>query len=205
MTDIIESVPKSIDAQPLAAELVERARAEGVDLVGPGGLLTGLTKTVLETALEAELGEHLGYDKHDPAGRNGANSRNGTRPKTVLTEVGPVEIEVPRDRDGSFEPVIVRKRQRRLDRIDQIVLSLTARGLTTGEVAAHFGEVYGPKVSRDTISRITDKVLEEMADWQQRPLDRVEQVCLRSTARSAIVSPPSASMTARSTATRPGS
>ena len=108
---------------------MERARAEGVELLGPGGLLTGLTKTVLETALEAELTDHLGYDKHDPAGRNGENSRNGTRSKTVLTELGPVQIEVPRDRDGTFEPVIVRKRQRRLDSIDQIVLSLTARGL----------------------------------------------------------------------------
>ncbi|HET6534528.1 MAG TPA: IS256 family transposase [Actinoplanes sp.] len=169
-------MPEQIDAQQLAQQLVEKARAEGVDLVGPGGLLTGLTKTVLETALDAELSEHLGYDRHDPAGRNGQNSRNGTRAKTVLTEVGPVEIEVPRDRDGSFEPVIVRKRQRRLDGIDQIVLSLTARGLTTGEVAAHFAEVYGAKVSKDTISRITDKVLEEMASWQARPLDRVYPV-----------------------------
>src|SRR5829696_6302472 len=152
-------MPEQIDAQQLARQLVEQARADGVDLVGPGGLLTGLTKTVLETALDAELSEHLGYDRHDPTGRNGGNSRNGTRAKTVLTEVGPVEIEVPRDRDGSFEPVIVRKRQRRLDGIDQIVLSLTARGLTTGEVAAHFAEVYGAKVSKDTISRITDKVV----------------------------------------------
>jgi putative transposase len=118
--------------------------------VGPGGLLAGLTTTVLETALEAEMSEHLGYDKYDPAGRNGGKSRNGTRGKTVLTAVGPVEIEVPRDRDGSFDPVIVRKRQRRLDGIDQIVLSLIARGLTTGEVAAHFAEVYGAKVSKDT-------------------------------------------------------
>jgi transposase-like protein len=94
----------------------------------------------------------------------------------VLTEIGPVEIEVPRDRDASFEPVIVKKRQRRLDGIDEIVLSLTARGLTTGEVAAHFDEVYGAKVSRDTISRITDKVLEEMTEWQNRPLDRVYPV-----------------------------
>ena len=176
MTETIPAMPEQIDAQQLAQQLVEKARAEGVDLVGPGGLLTGLTKTVLETALDAELSEHLGYDRHDPAGRNGQNSRNGTRAKTVLTEVGPVEIEVPRDRDGSFEPVIVRKRQRRLDGIDQIVLSLTARGLTTGEVAAHFAEVYGAKVSKDTISRITDKVLEEMASWQARPLDRVYPV-----------------------------
>jgi putative transposase len=176
MTDTIDTVPARIDQQQLAKELVEAARAEGVELVGPGGLLTGLTKTVLETALEAEMSEHLGYDRHDVAGRDGANSRNGTRTKTVLTEIGPVQIEVPRDRDASFDPVIVRKRQRRLDGIDEIVLSLTARGLTTGEVAAHFDEVYGAKVSRDTISRITDKVLEEMTEWQQRPLDPVYPV-----------------------------
>jgi putative transposase len=176
VTEMIVPVPGEIDAQQLAAQLVEKARAEGVDLVGPGGLLTGLTKTVLETALEAEMSEHLGYDKHDPAGRNGGNSRNGTRSKTVFTEVGPVEIEVPRDREGSFDPVIVRKRQRRLDGIDQIVLSLTARGLTTGEIAAHFDEVYGAKVSKDTISRITDKVLDEMTEWCNRPLDKVYPV-----------------------------
>jgi putative transposase len=176
VTETISPVPEQIDAQQLAQQLVEKARAEGIDLVGPGGLLTGLTKTVLETALDAEMAEHVGYDKHDPAGRNGGNSRNGTRAKTVLTEVGPVEIEVPRDRDGSFDPVIVRKRQRRLNGIDSIVLSLTARGLTTGEVAAHFAEVYGAKVSKDTLSRITDKVLEEMSSWQARPLDRVYPV-----------------------------
>ena len=90
MTETISPMPEQIDQQQLAQQLVEQARAEGVELVGPGGLLTGLTKTVLETALEAELAEHLGYDKHDPAGRNGENSRNGTRSKTVLTEVGPV-------------------------------------------------------------------------------------------------------------------
>jgi putative transposase len=116
MTDMIGPVSKQSDQQQqLAQELVEQARAQGVELIGPGGLLTGLTKTVLETALEAEISEHLGYDKHDPAGRNGENSRNGTRAKTVLTEVGPVEVAVPRDRDSSFEPKIVRKRQRRLD------------------------------------------------------------------------------------------
>src|SRR3954467_1069176 len=176
MTETIEPVPARIDQQQLAQDLVEAARAEGVELVGPGGLLTGLTKTVLETALDAEMSEHLGYDKHDAVGRDGGNSRNGTRTKTVLTEIGPVQIEVPRDRDGSFEPAIVPKRVRRLDGIDQIVLSLTARGLTTGEVAAHFDEVYGAKVSRDTISRITDKVIEEMTEWQNRPLDSVYPV-----------------------------
>ena len=164
------------DLQALAAELVERAKTEGVELIGPGGLLTGLTKTVLETALDVELSEHLGYDKHDPVGRGSGNSRNGTRSKRVLTELGPVEVEVPRDRTGTFEPVIVKKGQRRLDGIDQIVLSLTARGLTSGEVAAHFADVYGASVSKDTISRITDTVLEEMTDWLHRPLDRVYPV-----------------------------
>jgi putative transposase len=142
MNDTIGPKPK-IDQQHLAKQLVDQANDEGAKLVGPDGMLTGLTKDVLETALEAEMSEHLDYDKHDPAGRNRENSRNGTRTKTVQTEVGPVEIDVPRDRDGSFEPGIVRKRQRRLDGIDEIVLSLTARGLTTGEVAAHFAEVYG--------------------------------------------------------------
>jgi putative transposase len=175
VTETIEPMAARIDQQQLAQELVDTARAEGVELVGPGGVLTGLTKTVLETALEEELSEHLGYDKHDPAGRNHGNSRNGTRSKTVLTEIGPVQIEVPRDRDGSFEPTIVRKRQRRLDGIDAIVLSLSARGLTTGEVSAHFDEVYGAKVSKDTISRITDKVIEEMTEWQNRPLAGLPQ------------------------------
>jgi putative transposase len=164
VTETIESMATPIDQLQLAQQLVEQARAEGVELIGPGGLLTGLTKSVLETALEAEMSGHLGYDKHDAMGRNGANSRNGTRTKTVLTEIGPVQIEVPRDRDGSFEPAIVRKRQRRLDGIDQIVLSLTARGLTTGEIAAHFADVYGATVSKDTISRITDAVAEQIGE-----------------------------------------
>ena len=176
MTETIEPMAAQRDQRQLAQDLVDQARAEGVQLVGEGGLLTGLTKSVLETALEEEISDHLGYDNHDPAGRNGGNSRNGTRSKTVLTEIGPVEIEVPRDRDGSFDPRIVRKRQRRLDGIDEIVLSLTARGLTTGEVSAHFAEVYGAKVSKDTISKITEKVVEEMTEWRNRPLDRVYPV-----------------------------
>jgi putative transposase len=176
VTETIEPMAAQIDQQQLAQELVEQARAEGVELVGAGGLLTRLTKSVLETALEAEMTEHLGYDKHDPMGRNGANSRNGTRTKTVVTEIGPVDIEVPRDRQSSFAPAIVRKRQRRLTGVDEIMLSLTARGLTTGEIAAHFAEVYGATVSKDTISRITDKVIEEMTEWRNRPLDRVYPV-----------------------------
>ena len=160
----------------LAEQLVEQAQAEGVDLVGPDGVLGDLTKRVLEAGLEAEMDAHLGDAKHDPAGRDGGNSRNGTRSKTVITEVGPVSIDVPRDRDGSFEPKLVAKRQRRLAGVDQMVLSLTAKGLTTGEVQAHLAEVYGTDVSRETISKITDAVLEEMTEWQNRPLDRVYPV-----------------------------
>lgn len=177
MTDTMTTVaePSSAD-EDLARELMERAKAEGVSLVGPGGLLSGLTKTVLETALEAELTEHVGYEPYEAAGRNSGNSRNGTRPKTVLTEIGPVELEVPRDRNGTFEPKMVRKRQRRLTGVDDLVISLVAKGLTTGEVCAHLAEVYGAEVSRDTVSRITDRVLEGMAEWQNRPLDRVYPV-----------------------------
>jgi len=160
--------------QLAAAELVRQARERGVSLTGPDGLLKQLTKTVIETALNEELTEHLGYEKHDPAGAGTGNIRNGTRAKMVLTEAtGQVDIEVPRDRAGSFEPQIVKKRQRRLSGVDEIVLSLYAKGLTTGEIAAHFAEIYGASVSRETISRITDKVLEEMQDWSVRPLDEV--------------------------------
>jgi transposase-like protein len=162
--------------QSIAEELVARARADGIDLVGPGGLLGDLTKQILETGLEVEMDEHLGYTKHDSAGRNGENSRNGTRSKTVITEVGPVDIDVPRDRDSSFEPATVKKRQRRLNGVDSMVISLTAKGLTTGEVQAHLAETYGTDVSRETISKITDRVLDDLAEWQNRPLDRVYPV-----------------------------
>lgn len=157
-------------------QLAQRAADKGVELAGPGGLLQQLTKQVLETGLEVEMSEHLGYDKHEVTGRNGENSRNGTRSKTVTTEVGPVELEVPRDREGSFEPKTVRKRQRRLHGVDEMVLSLVAKGLTTGEISAHLADVYGADVSKDTISKITDRVVEEMTSWQDRPLDRVYPV-----------------------------
>ncbi len=164
-----------VDEQ-LAARLVAQARSRGISLVGPDGSLQQLTKLVLEGALEGELTDHLGYPHGDPAGRNGANSRNGTRPKTVLTEVGPVDLDVPRDRDASFQPQIVRKRQRRMTGVEDLVVSLVAKGLTTGEVQAHLAEIYGAEVSRQTISTITDRVLEGLAAWQSRPLDAVYPV-----------------------------
>jgi putative transposase len=165
----------AVDGQ-LLAELVKRAQADGVSLTGEGGLLQQLTKVLLESALEGEMDSHLGYAKHDAAGRDAGNSRNGKRAKTVLTEVGPVEIDVPRDRDASFAPQIVKKRQRRLDGVDGMVLSLSAKGLTTGEISAHLAEVYGASVSKDTISAITDRVLEGMSQWQSRPLDPIYPV-----------------------------
>jgi transposase-like protein len=162
--------------QRLAREIVEQARLDGISLVGPDGLLTGLTKTVLETALEAEMDDHLGYQHGDRIVKDTANERNGHRAKTVTTEIGPIEVDVPRDRQGSFEPVIVKKHQRRLNGVDQIVLSLSARGLTTGEIAAHLAEVYGTQVSKETLSRITDRVIDEMTEWVNRPLDRMYPV-----------------------------
>ena len=120
------------------------------------------------------------YGRHHATGRDGGNSRNGHRAKTVLTEVGPVEIDVPRDRDATFEPKIVAKWQRRLSGVDELVISLSAKGLTTGEVAAHLAEVYGAQVSRQTISTITDKVVEGMAEWQNRPLDPCSEVSAHS-------------------------
>jgi putative transposase len=155
-----------------ARELVRQARAQGLSLTGPDGLLKQFQKSVIETALAEEMTEHLGHAKHgDPVGDN---VRNGTRTKTVLTEsTGHVQIEVPRDRAGTFEPQIVKKRQRRLNGVEEIVLSLYAKGLTTGEISAHFAEIYGASVSRETISRITDKVIEEMNEWATRPLDEI--------------------------------
>lgn len=158
----------------LVGDLVRQARAEGVALTGPDGLLKALTKTVLEAALQEEMTEHLGYDRHAAAGRGSGNSRNGSRNKKVITDAcGQVEIAVPRDRNGTFEPVIVGKRKRRVTDVDRVVLSLYAKGLTTGEIAAHFADVYGVSVSKDTISRITDRVIEEMQAWWSRPLEKV--------------------------------
>ena len=181
MTDVTQD--QSQDGPELSAadeqllrELTERARAGGLKLTGEGGLLGKLTKMVVEGALEGEMDGHLGYSRHDPAGRDGGNSRNGHRAKTVITEAGPVEISVPRDRDSSFEPKIVAKRQRRLTGVEEMVVSLSAKGLTHGEISAHLQEIYGAEVSKQTITAITDRVMDGMAEWQSRPLDPVYAV-----------------------------
>ncbi len=164
--------PVDASMRDWAETLVARSRAEGVDLVGADGLLTALLRTVLQTGMEVELAEHLGDERNDPAGRGTGNSRNGYSAKTVATEIGDIELKIPRDRNATFEPLTVPKHVRRLDGLNANVLSLYAKGLTTGEIQAHLVEIYGTDVSRDTISRITDAVIEEMTAWQNRPLDR---------------------------------
>jgi putative transposase len=175
---VLVEEPVSTDAvdDQLIRQLAQRARSEGLRLTGEGGLLQHLTKVVVEAALDGEMDDHLGYAKHDPAGRDGGNSRNGKRGKTLLTEAGPVDIEVPRDRDASFTPQLVAKRQRRLTGLDDLVISLSAKGLTHGEISAHLAQVYGAEVSKQTISTITDRVLDGLAEWQSRPLDPVYPV-----------------------------
>jgi putative transposase len=141
------------------------------ELSGPGGLLSQLAGRVVEAALEAELTEHLG---HPPGGMpQGPNVRNGSTPKTVQTDLGPVEIRTPRDRDGSFEPKLVAKRQTRLAGLDEKILGLYAGGMTVRDISAHLSELYGTEIGRDTISRITDAVLEDVQAWRTRPLERV--------------------------------
>jgi putative transposase len=164
------------DLSEVAEQLVAAARTRGVELTGPGGLLTGLTRQVLETALDVELTEHLGYERHERSG--GGNVGNGGTPKTVRTDVGDVRITVPRDRAGTFTPVVVPKHARRLAGFDDAVLSLYAKGLTTGDIVNHLADVYGSEVSRDLVSRVTDAVVEQMSQWQRRPLDPVYPVLL---------------------------
>lgn len=167
-----------LDMQTLAAQLVAAAGDRGIELTGTDGLLTALTRQVLQSALEAEMTAHLGYDKHEVAGRNGGNSRNGTSKKTVTSEIGRMTLDVPRDRDGTFEPQIVRKHQRRLTGFDEAVISLYAKCMTTGDIAAHLAEVYDTDISRDLVSRVTDQVLDDMKAWQSRALDAVYPVVL---------------------------
>jgi putative transposase len=162
-----------VDEQ-LADELLGKAQAEGAGLLGPDGLLSQVTKAVLERALAEEMTGHLGYDKHDPAGRGSGNNRNGSMPKTVLTDIGAVDLAVPRDRNGSFEPQIVG--QTRLDGFNERIIALYARGMTTRDIRAHLREMYDVDVSPDLISRVTDAVVDELAEWQGRPLDHVYPV-----------------------------
>jgi transposase-like protein len=170
---VVSAAPavKALLDERLLDEMVARVRADGARLTGPGSFLSELCKAVLERGLQAELGEHLGYDKHDPAGRGSGNSRNGTSPKTVQTEIGPIALDVPRDRAGTFTPVLVPKGERRLGGLSDVIISLYAGGMTVRDICHHLQRVYGTEVSPDTVSTVTDAVLEEVKAWQTRPLD----------------------------------
>jgi putative transposase len=156
-------------------ELLAGARTEE-EIVGPGGLLSQLTKRLVERAMEVELTDHVGYDRHQEPPGGAGNTRNGSTPKRLITEHGAVAIDAPRDRDGSFEPKIVRKRQRRFEGFDDKILALYARGLSTRDIEAHIAEIYGVHVGRDLISRVTDAVMDDARAWQQRPLEDVYPV-----------------------------
>jgi putative transposase len=156
-----------IDALVTAAEDLGEGR-NGVE-----ELLSRMTRAVLERALETEMSDHLGYEPGDPAGQGTGNSRNGKTTKSVQTLQGPVEVTVPRDRNSSFEPVIVPKRARRLGKVEDMILSLYARGMSTRDIGSHLDEIYGTKVSAATISRVTDVIADEVAQWQNRPLESV--------------------------------
>jgi putative transposase len=140
------------------------------EIVGPGGLLADLMRRLVERALSAELTEHLGYEPHQEPSSGTGNARNGTTPKALVTEHGPVAIKAPRDRNGSFEPKIVRKGQRRFEGFDDKILALYSRGLSVRDLETHLAEIYGVKVGRDLISRVTDAVIDDVRAWQQRPL-----------------------------------
>jgi putative transposase len=153
-------------------ELLAGASSEE-EIAGPGGLLAQLTKRLVERAMEVELTDHVGYEPHlEPPG-GAANTRNGSTPKTLITEQGPVRVDTPRDRDGSFQPKIVKKRQRRFVGFDDKILALYSRGLSVRDISAHLAEIYGVSVGRDLISRVTDAVIDDVREWAKRPLEDI--------------------------------
>jgi putative transposase len=161
---------------PIRKELIDelmRDAGDGAQIFGDDGLLDQLKAALVERALEAEMTHHLGYAKGDPDGRNGANSRNGHTRKTIIGKDGPVRIRTPRDRDGSFEPKLVPKRQKRVNGFDDQVISLYARGMTTREIQSHLREIYGTEVSAELVSAVTSEVIDEVRAWQSRPLSEL--------------------------------
>jgi putative transposase len=167
-----QAINELVDAG-LLDRLMSKVDGDGLALTGEGGLLPELVKAVLERGLAAELTDHLGYEKGDPAGRGSSNSRNGTSPKTLAGEVGDVPLNVPRDRNGSFEPRLVPKGSRRAGGLDEMIISLYAGGMTVRDIQHHLARTLGTELSHDTISKITDAVLEEVKAWQSRPLEEI--------------------------------
>jgi putative transposase len=168
-----ETVAKPLIDDATLDRLMAQVESEGLELLGPDGVLTDLTSRIMNRAMEAELTDHLGYEHGDPAGYGSGNNRNGTSAKTVLTDAGAVPVKVPRDRNGEFEPKLVPKHARRLEGFNDIVLSLISRGMTTRDVQAHLADAYKVEISPELISKITDAVLPELRAWQARPLDAV--------------------------------
>src|SRR5690606_21198463 len=166
------AVDELVDAG-LLDELMARVGAGELQLTGEGGFLPGLIKAVLERGLQAELTDHVGYEKGDPAGRGSPNSRNGTTPKTISTEVGSIGLDTPRDRAGTFEPRLVPKGTRRVGGLDEMIISLYAGGMTVRDIRAHLARTIGTDLSHETISKITDAVLDEVKAWQARPLEEL--------------------------------
>ena len=170
-TDRDVSAPPPVDEQ--IARIIEQAQEQGLQLTGEGGLLPDMIKAAVEAALRAEMADHLGYDRHDRVGRGSGNSRNGLTAKTVQTTAGPVGLEVPRERNGTFDPVTVPKGVRRLNDFDDMIMSLFAKGMTTRDIAEHLKVTYGAAVSHETIANITDAINEVVKEWRARPLDEV--------------------------------
>ncbi len=181
LVPVARSVPAVADSTEMrdwAEQLVARARSEGVELTGDNGLLTAMVRQVLQTGLNVELAEHLGYEPYATEGRGSGNNRNGSYPKTITTEIGQVQVDMPRDRLGTFEPATIPKHVRRLDGLSGNVISLYAKGMTTGDIQTHLAEIYGTDISRETISKITDQILDDMLAWQHRPLESLYAVVL---------------------------
>ena len=169
----MKQVPGPVIDEATLDRLMAQIDADGLELLGPDGVLTELTSRIMNRAMQTELSDHLGYEAGDPAGRGSGNNRNGTSSKTVLTDAGAVPVSVPRDRNGEFEPRLIPKHQRRLNGFNDIVVSLVARGMSTRDVQAHIADAYQVEISPELVSKITDAVLPELRAWQSRPLDAV--------------------------------
>ncbi len=171
--EMTDEMMRPVIDDDLVDRLMDQVDAEGLELLGPDGILTELTSRILSRGLEVEMVDHLGYEKGDPAGWGSGNNRNGSYDKTVQTDAGTVGVEMPRDRNATFEPQLIPKHQRRLSGFNDLVISLVARGMTVRDTQAHLQEIYGTQVSPELISKVTDAIIPELREWQQRPLDEM--------------------------------
>ena len=177
ITEENTTTPKLDPGAAVTDEVIDAVMANvdagGLELLGPDGVLAELTKRLLERGLSEELSDHLGYEPGDATGRGSGNNRNGTSAKTVLTDIGAVDLDVPRDRNGTFDPQLVPKHARRLEGFNANIVHLYARGLSTRDIRRELARMYGVEVSPALISKVTDGILDELNEWQHRPLDAV--------------------------------